>query len=109
MNDTDVDELGPVDYLVVEFPVHEAKFSGEMAAELTALIDRDLARVLDLLFLKKNATAASKGLSHAISTTVRSASSEGSRPIWRSYWQRSPPTRAAVSSPAVERCRAAAC
>jgi hypothetical protein len=38
MNDEDVDELGPVDYVVVEFPADEANFSGEMAAELTALV-----------------------------------------------------------------------
>jgi len=35
MNDTDVDELGPVDYLVVEFPADKAHFSGEMAAQLS--------------------------------------------------------------------------
>ena len=53
MNDEDVDELGPVDYLVVEFPADQANFSGEMAAELSALIGRGLVRVLDLLILKK--------------------------------------------------------
>ena len=31
MNDSDVDELGPVDYVVVEFPADKANFSGEMA------------------------------------------------------------------------------
>ena len=54
MNDEDVDELGPVDYLVVEFPADQANFSGEMAAELSALVDRGLVRVLDLLILKKS-------------------------------------------------------
>ena len=53
MNDSDVDELGPVDYLVVEFPADKANFSGEMAHELSALVERDLVRVLDLLFIKK--------------------------------------------------------
>lgn len=47
--------LGPVDYLVVEFPSEEANFSGEMAAELTSLVDRDLIRVLDLVLLRKEA------------------------------------------------------
>jgi hypothetical protein len=28
MNETDVDELGPVDYVVVEFPADQANFSG---------------------------------------------------------------------------------
>ena len=54
MADEDVDELGPVDYLVVEFPADKANFSGEMAAELSALVNRGLVRVLDLLILKKN-------------------------------------------------------
>jgi hypothetical protein len=53
MTDSDVDELGPVDYVVVEFPADKADFSGEMAAELSALIDRDVVRVLDLVLLKK--------------------------------------------------------
>ena len=50
----DLDVLGPVDYLVVEFPADKADFSGEMAAELTALVDRGLVRVLDLLILRKD-------------------------------------------------------
>ena len=54
MTDDDVDELGPVDYLVVEFPADKADFSGAMAAELSALVGRGLVRVLDLLILKKN-------------------------------------------------------
>ena len=54
MTDEEVDELGPVDYLVVEFPADKANFSGEMAAELSALVDRGLVRVLDLLILKKS-------------------------------------------------------
>ena len=33
MTDTDVDELGPVDYIVVEFPADRADFSGEMAKD----------------------------------------------------------------------------
>jgi hypothetical protein len=47
--------LGPVDYLVVEFPAEKANFSGAMAAELTALVDRELVRVLDLVILQKQA------------------------------------------------------
>jgi hypothetical protein len=53
MTDSEVDELGPVDYVVVEFPAGQADFSGEMAAELSALIDRGVVRVLDLILLKK--------------------------------------------------------
>jgi hypothetical protein len=52
MSETDV--LGPVDYLVVEFPADKANFSGEVADELTALVDRDLVRILDLVLIRKN-------------------------------------------------------
>jgi hypothetical protein len=46
MTDINVDELGPVDYLVVGFPAENANFSGEMASELRALIDSNTIRVL---------------------------------------------------------------
>ena len=55
MEASSVDVLGPVDYLVVEFPAAKANFSGEMAAELTSLVDRELIRVLDLVLLRKEA------------------------------------------------------
>ncbi len=37
MSDNDIEELGPVDYMVVEFPAGESHFTGEMAAELAAV------------------------------------------------------------------------
>ncbi len=49
---TDVDELGPVDWIVVEFP--GSKFNGQIAPALTDLVERDLIRVLDLVVLKKD-------------------------------------------------------
>ena len=54
MEGNNLDVLGPVDYLVVEFPREKANFSGEMAAELTALVDRELVRVLDLVIMSKD-------------------------------------------------------
>src|SRR5687768_12907387 len=48
-----VDDLGPVDWIVVEFP--GSKFKGEIAPALHDLVDRGLVRVLDLLVLKKDA------------------------------------------------------
>ena len=48
-----VDELGPVDWLVVEFP--GSKFNGQIAPALLDLVERDVIRVLDLLVLKKDA------------------------------------------------------
>ena len=53
MEASELDVLGPVDYLVVEFPADKANFSGEMAAELRSLVDREVVRVLDLVILRK--------------------------------------------------------
>jgi hypothetical protein len=49
-----LDELGPVDYLIVEFPAGASNFTGEMAAELLALVDSGTIRVIDVLILTKN-------------------------------------------------------
>ena len=49
----EVDELGPVDWIVVEFP--GSRFNGQIAPALLDLVERDLVRVLDLLVLKKDA------------------------------------------------------
>jgi hypothetical protein len=51
---TALDELGPVDYLVVEFPAGASNFTGEMAKELLALVDAGTIRVIDVLILTKN-------------------------------------------------------
>jgi hypothetical protein len=51
---TPLDELGPVDYVVVEFPAGAKNFSGEMAAELLKLVDAGTIRVIDVLILDKN-------------------------------------------------------
>jgi hypothetical protein len=51
---TDLDSLGPVDYLVVEFPAGKSNFTGEMAKELLALVDAGTIRVIDVLILQKN-------------------------------------------------------
>ncbi|MFG1816187.1 DUF6325 family protein [Kribbella sp. NPDC049174] len=48
-----IDELGPVDWVVVEFP--GTKLTGEIAPILAEYVDRGLIRILDLLFLTKNA------------------------------------------------------
>src|SRR3954449_3161325 len=54
MTDRSLDELGPVDYLVVEFPAGATNFTGEMAGELLALVDAGTIRVIDILILTKN-------------------------------------------------------
>ena len=51
---TDLDSLGPVDYIVVEFPAGASNFTGEMAEELLALVNSGTIRVIDVLILTKN-------------------------------------------------------
>ncbi len=53
--DTTVEELGPVDYLVIEFPAGEQNFTGEAAQELAKLAESGIIRILDVLILVKNA------------------------------------------------------
>jgi hypothetical protein len=49
MAPTDTDELGPVDYVVVEFPAATSNFTGEMAAEPDKLVTAGTIRILDLI------------------------------------------------------------
>ncbi len=51
---TDLDSLGPVDYVIVEFPAGASNFTGEMAKELVRLVDAGVIRVIDVLILTKN-------------------------------------------------------
>ena len=59
---TTLDEMGPVDYLVVEFPAGAQNFSGEMAAELARLSESGAIRILDLLILQKNEDGSVEGV-----------------------------------------------
>ena len=54
MTNTALDELGPVDYLVVEFPADTANFTGEIADRLLELVDAGTIRVIDMLILVKD-------------------------------------------------------
>jgi hypothetical protein len=54
MTDEALDELGPVDYVIVEFPANTANFTGEIAQELLALVDKGTIRIIDLIILVKN-------------------------------------------------------
>jgi hypothetical protein len=47
-----VDELGPVDWIVVEFP--GSRFKGEIAPALDDLAARGIIKVLDLLLIRKD-------------------------------------------------------
>ena len=50
----DLDSLGPIDYIVVEFPAGASSFTGEMTEALLALVDAGTIRVVDVLILTKN-------------------------------------------------------
>lgn len=53
MNERSLDELGPIDYLVVEFPAGEQNFAGEGVTELLKLHDAGIIRVMDVLIIQK--------------------------------------------------------
>jgi hypothetical protein len=53
MTERSIDELGPVDYLVVEFPAGQQNFTGEAASELLRLHDAGIIRVMDLVLVAK--------------------------------------------------------
>lgn len=55
------DELGPVDYVVIEYSPGHQPFMSEMAAELMRLHDVGLIRVLDLLILVKDSAGHVEG------------------------------------------------
>ncbi|MDX6301078.1 MAG: hypothetical protein QOF53_2292 [Nocardioidaceae bacterium] len=53
-----LDELGPVDFLIIEFPGGSSNFTGEMAKELLALVDAGSIRIIDILILVKDENGA---------------------------------------------------
>lgn len=54
MNEYELSELGPVDYLVIEFPAGQQSFTGEMAEELVNLVEAGTIRVIDAIILTKD-------------------------------------------------------
>jgi hypothetical protein len=54
VSEREIDELGPIDYVIVEFPRGASNFTGEMAKELLALVDAGTIRVVDILILTKD-------------------------------------------------------
>jgi hypothetical protein len=48
----DIDAMGPVDYVVVEFP--GSRMTGEAMPLLVDLVDRGVIRILDLAFVRKD-------------------------------------------------------
>jgi Family of unknown function (DUF6325) len=60
MADDDLDQMGPIDYLVVEFP--GSRMNGKMFPLLLDLVDRGLVRILDLAFIRKETDGSVAGL-----------------------------------------------
>jgi hypothetical protein len=56
----DVNEMGPIDYILVEWPGRQP--NGEVAPHLVDLVDRGLIRVIDLLFVTKDEDGTVRGL-----------------------------------------------
>ena len=59
----DLDEMGPIDYIVVEFP--GSKMNGEAFPHLVDLVDRGIVRILDLVFVSKDLDGSVKGIAIA--------------------------------------------
>jgi hypothetical protein len=54
MTDHDTTEVGPIDFLIVEFQAGEKNFNGEIIDELTKLIDANIIRLIDAMILIKD-------------------------------------------------------
>jgi hypothetical protein len=61
VNDTDIDELGPIDYLVVEFP-SDRQPDGSALPHLIDLVERNIIRVYDLVFVRKETDGSISGI-----------------------------------------------
>jgi hypothetical protein len=59
----ELDEMGPIDYIVVEFP--GSKMNGEAFPHLVDLVDRGIVRILDLVFVTKDLDGSVKGIAIA--------------------------------------------
>ncbi|MFR9795694.1 DUF6325 family protein [Streptomyces sp. MS06] len=56
----ELEEVGPIDYLVIEFPGN--RMTGEGLPLLVDLVDRGLIRILDLMFVRKDEDGSIVGL-----------------------------------------------
>lgn len=54
MTEQDLDGLGPVDFLVIEFPAGHSTFTGEIAEELLNLVEAGTIRLIDAIVLTKD-------------------------------------------------------
>jgi Family of unknown function (DUF6325) len=63
MDRDDLEDMGPIDYLIVEFP--GSRMTGEGLPLLVDLAERGIIRVLDLVFVKKELDGSVRGLAIA--------------------------------------------
>jgi hypothetical protein len=63
MEREDLEAMGPIDYLVVEFP--GSRMTGEGLPLLVDLVDRGIIRILDLVFVKKELDGSVRGVTIA--------------------------------------------
>ncbi|GAA1084873.1 MULTISPECIES: DUF6325 family protein [Streptomycetaceae] len=56
----EINEMGPIDYVVIEFP--GSKMTGEGLPLLVDLVDRGIVRIIDLMFMKKELDGSVVGL-----------------------------------------------
>jgi hypothetical protein len=59
----ELDEMGPIDYLVVEFP--GSRMTGKGLPMLVDLVDRGIIRIIDFVFVKKELDGSVRGLAIA--------------------------------------------
>lgn len=58
--DDELNTMGPIDYVVVEFP--GSRMTGEAMPLLVDLVDRGIIRILDLVFVKKGLDGSVRGM-----------------------------------------------
>ena len=67
----DLDQMGPIDYLVVEFPGN--RMTGEGLPLLVDLVDRGIIRILDLVFVTQEPDGSITGWRSPTSTATASS------------------------------------
>jgi len=55
MAENELDGIGPVDFLIVEFPAGASNFTGEIAEEIVRLVEAGTIRVIDMIVITKDA------------------------------------------------------
>src|SRR5215211_2769005 len=96
MTTNDLQDIGPIDYLVVEFP--GSRMTGEGLPLLVDLVDRGIIRILDFVFVKKELDGSVRGWPSPTSTRTASSTSPSSRAPPPGSWPRRTWSRLAACS-----------